>query len=435
MNSINKKNIKWAVRNFLNANFFLFLCLFLGSVLGLTCPCQAVNLTEEEISSGGVILRHDLKIPVGSQGESVQHQIVQAGSPLEDIPGVISQTRESMGLAPDIGLSQRERFFQEFPWEIRKSQDQTTPMPGRVTKIFVRKGDSIEMGSPLYTIEVMKMECMVRSSVSGTIKKIYQDVGEIIGSGVILLSLLPRSSGWQTLSSEVILANESLLLSLFPWGPKSSIEPPNETPPENSGGQEPTKGGKESLVRETLTSVVPFPSLSSGPLRRISFFLSKEDLTNKGHNFFAIFSLFGALTLDEHDFPGLPGTSPLSDFLKHESLEIGKGLKTQPLLVSKGKKAVLEFIKRGGIASSVPKTSFPAHSSVHAKSALPIWLGALLLFLLFQGLAQRTRYGFKGRQVFAMRFIKAEALIKNGLIPSQNPSNQNLTPQQKRKAS
>ncbi|MBK8013451.1 MAG: acetyl-CoA carboxylase biotin carboxyl carrier protein subunit [Deltaproteobacteria bacterium] len=64
-----------------------------------------------------------------------------------------------------------------------------SPMPGRISKVVARLGESIEQGAPLVTIEAMKMENEIRAPRSGTVREIMVEVGHTVDSGARLLTI------------------------------------------------------------------------------------------------------------------------------------------------------------------------------------------------------------------------------------------------------
>ena len=52
-----------------------------------------------------------------------------------------------------------------------------SPMPGRVVKVLVAKGDAVEAGRGLVVLEAMKMENEVRAKVAGTVAEVHVDAG------------------------------------------------------------------------------------------------------------------------------------------------------------------------------------------------------------------------------------------------------------------
>ncbi|MEE6513844.1 hypothetical protein FKM82_021661 [Ascaphus truei] len=63
------------------------------------------------------------------------------------------------------------------------------PMPGKVIDIKVKEGDLIKKGQPLCVLSAMKMETLVNSPVSGTIKKIYVKVDMHLEGEDLLLEI------------------------------------------------------------------------------------------------------------------------------------------------------------------------------------------------------------------------------------------------------
>jgi biotin carboxyl carrier protein len=64
-----------------------------------------------------------------------------------------------------------------------------SPMPGRVVKVLVAKGDSVQAGQGLLVLEAMKMENEVRTKTAGTIAEVHVAAGSAVEGGAKLVTL------------------------------------------------------------------------------------------------------------------------------------------------------------------------------------------------------------------------------------------------------
>jgi biotin carboxyl carrier protein len=60
-------------------------------------------------------------------------------------------------------------------------------MPGRVVKLLVEAGDSVEAGQGLIVVEAMKMQNEMKASQSGRVSKIFATEGSTVAAGEPLL--------------------------------------------------------------------------------------------------------------------------------------------------------------------------------------------------------------------------------------------------------
>ena len=60
---------------------------------------------------------------------------------------------------------------------------------GLIKEIFIKVGDTVDVGDPVVAIEAMKMRNNIKSPVSGKIVELYINEGETIGTGSKILKI------------------------------------------------------------------------------------------------------------------------------------------------------------------------------------------------------------------------------------------------------
>jgi len=76
----------------------------------------------------------------------------------------------------------------------RGAPDLKAPMPGLVTRVLVKSGDPVDVGTPLVVMEAMKMENELRSQGRGTVDRIYAEAGEAVEQGAVLVTFTSEAS-------------------------------------------------------------------------------------------------------------------------------------------------------------------------------------------------------------------------------------------------
>ena len=62
-------------------------------------------------------------------------------------------------------------------------------MPGKVVRLLVREGDTVEIGQGLVVIEAMKMQNEMKASRAGRVAEVKVNDGETVGAGDTLVVL------------------------------------------------------------------------------------------------------------------------------------------------------------------------------------------------------------------------------------------------------
>ncbi len=63
------------------------------------------------------------------------------------------------------------------------------PMPGRIVRVLVEKGQAVERDAPCVIIEAMKMENELRAPVAGTVVQVTAEVGAAVDAGALLCEI------------------------------------------------------------------------------------------------------------------------------------------------------------------------------------------------------------------------------------------------------
>jgi 3-methylcrotonyl-CoA carboxylase alpha subunit len=67
----------------------------------------------------------------------------------------------------------------------------TAPMPGKVIRVAVAVGDTVDVGQALVVLEAMKMETTLAAEVAGTVEAVHAAEGAMVDGGAVLVEIAP----------------------------------------------------------------------------------------------------------------------------------------------------------------------------------------------------------------------------------------------------
>ena len=71
--------------------------------------------------------------------------------------------------------------------KVRKIKSFNAPMPGRIIHVLVKVGDEVDAGTPLISLEAMKMENVLKSEGVGIVKSVEIQAGDVVDKGAVLI--------------------------------------------------------------------------------------------------------------------------------------------------------------------------------------------------------------------------------------------------------
>ena len=63
-------------------------------------------------------------------------------------------------------------------------------IPGTIIEIFVKKGQKVKKGEPLFSLHAMKMDNVLCSTIDGTVKAINIKKGQIVSKNDVLVEIV-----------------------------------------------------------------------------------------------------------------------------------------------------------------------------------------------------------------------------------------------------
>ena len=70
--------------------------------------------------------------------------------------------------------------------EAEGRQQISAPMPGKVVRVLVKAGDTVEAGQGLLVVEAMKMQNEIRAPKTGRVEKLHVSEGQAVNAGEVL---------------------------------------------------------------------------------------------------------------------------------------------------------------------------------------------------------------------------------------------------------
>jgi len=118
---------------------------------------------------------YDVELEVGGKHETEGHYNTLVRGAIVRLQ-VVDERRARMGVVS-------KKFKVEGPQTIN------SPMPGKVVKILVAVGQTVEENQPLILVEAMKMENELRAPKAGNVSRIFVTAGQAVDAQAALLTV------------------------------------------------------------------------------------------------------------------------------------------------------------------------------------------------------------------------------------------------------
>jgi len=83
-----------------------------------------------------------------------------------------------------------DKYSKRLPYKAANPYEIKAVIPGTVLKILVKPGQKVTEGKPVLILEAMKMKNRILPEVSGIVKAVFVEEGQIVSKNHILIELL-----------------------------------------------------------------------------------------------------------------------------------------------------------------------------------------------------------------------------------------------------
>lgn len=79
------------------------------------------------------------------------------------------------------------KYKNRTPWHAKDPRQILSFIPGTITTVDVKEGDTVKEGDVLLTFKAMKMHNTYRSPIGGRVAKVHVTPGDVVAKGILLV--------------------------------------------------------------------------------------------------------------------------------------------------------------------------------------------------------------------------------------------------------
>lgn len=126
--------------------------------------------TLAKVTVNGIEFDVEMKQPI-----SMGSTIAKKAPSVKPQPAIVQGTVEKTEAAPVVKAGEGTKV--------------TSPLPGTITSIKVKVGDTVAVGDTVVVLEAMKMQNSIEAENAGTITSVMVNVGDSVMEGAVLVTI------------------------------------------------------------------------------------------------------------------------------------------------------------------------------------------------------------------------------------------------------